>query len=154
METMENRNTVQLRIHHVFDIIRDIGAGREFTPHPYGHSYHLLADRLRREGDLQIRLIIENDEICRGCTHLSGGQCTDTISHRTDFSMKQDFNDYLDRRILSCLGIDAGLVLPFRELLSLGGRYLDQIEEIYRGNDRDNTLRRAENVRRGLEQLR
>ena len=37
---------MQLRPHHIIDIITGHGHGIEYEPHPYGHSQHIVAPKL------------------------------------------------------------------------------------------------------------
>lgn len=48
---------LELRIHHFFDTIRDLGAGKDLQPHPYGHSLHKVAALIRKDPQIKIRLV-------------------------------------------------------------------------------------------------
>lgn len=141
----------RIRIHHFFDIIRDHGKGKALSPHPYGHSYHMVAGRLLSGEIKQIRLVIENDAVCCNCSKLISGHCIDTIDHRTDFTSKEQFNDHLDARIMKTLGLEQGQIITTRELLDLSSLYLEQIEYLYEGNAPEHTRMRAIHVRRGID---
>ncbi len=139
----------RIRIHHFFDIIRDHGKGKLLKPHPYGHAYHTVGNRLISGEIDQIRLVIENDDICCDCSKLVSGHCIDTIHHRADFTSKEKFNDYLDSRIMKTLGLEGGQIISIEALLDLTCIYLDHIEDLYEGNDPEHTRTRAVNVTRG-----
>ncbi|WP_321372698.1 hypothetical protein [uncultured Draconibacterium sp.] len=98
---------MKIRIHHFFDIIRDFGSGKEITPHPHGHSYHRIAKLIDNDATIEMELLIASDAICEGCSHLVNGICDDIITHRTDFSGKEDFNNHLDVRIMEVCGLKA-----------------------------------------------
>ena len=42
-------NNMELRIHHIFDIIRDFGSNKTFEKHAFGHSYHFIAEKILKE---------------------------------------------------------------------------------------------------------
>ena len=84
---------------------------------------------------------------------LSGNRCTDLIGHREDFTSKEEFNNHLDRRIMGALSIKEGQTVSLEEILDLADRYLESIQEIYRGNDIPHTEARRVNVLKGVEKL-
>lgn len=139
-----------LRIHHFFDIIRDYGSGKLLEEHSYEHSYHLVGNEIFENRLTKIRLVIKNDDICEGCKYLSLGECTDTIHHRSDFKYKQEFNNYLDIKIMNCMGYKENQIVEIKEIIDNSQKYLDSIFEIYNGNDIHNTERRKQNVSSGI----
>lgn len=145
---------LELRIHHFIDIIRDFGAGVEIRPHPYGHSGHRVAESIRNDPGIRIRILMGTDDICAGCQHLSGRRCTDVITHRADFASKEAFNDHIDQRILGVCGIRTGEVHTVARLCRVIDEYLAHINWIYEGNDAAHTALRAQHVRKGLENYR
>ena len=140
----------RIRVHHFFDIIRDYGKGKVLSPHPYGHSYHTVGNRLISGKINEVRLFVENDDVCCSCSKLISGHCVDTIHHRVDFTSKERFNDYLDSRIMTTLGLEQGEIISIDTLLDLSCLYLEHIEELYEGNDPEHTRTRALNVKRGI----
>uniref|UniRef100_UPI003216DF0A hypothetical protein n=1 Tax=uncultured Draconibacterium sp. TaxID=1573823 RepID=UPI003216DF0A len=141
---------MKLRIHHFFDIIRDLGSGKEITPHPYGHAYHTVAEKILNEPGLEYKLVECSDAICSGCTHLVNGICDDVITHRSDFESKEAFNNHLDNRIMSVCGFLENKTYSPRLLCKLAQRYLDNIGYIYEGNDELHTKARKASVEKGL----
>ena len=123
----------ELRIHHFFDIIRDYGAGKTLCEHDYRHSYHLIGNEIYANRIDSIRLIVKNDDICRNCIMLRDGSCIDTITHRTDFTSKESFNNHLDKRIMERLGYTEGQVVPVTELIKNSYKYLYYIFSDLRG---------------------
>ena len=97
-----------------------------------------------------MKLIVDNDAVCCCCNKLSAGHCIDTIDHRTDFTSKEEFNNYLDAGIMKAMNLQENQIITLRELLSLSHLYLDNIETIYRGNDPEHTLARKGNVEKGI----
>ncbi|NQU51435.1 MAG: hypothetical protein HQ522_02740 [Bacteroidetes bacterium] len=141
---------MRLRIHHFFDIVRDFGSGKEISPHPHGNCYHTIAEEIRINSKLEFNLIVASDEICRGCSHLIDGVCDDVITHRTDFTGKEDFNNHLDKRIMEACGFEESKKYSPKLLCELAHKYLENIEYIYQGNDAAHTQKRKENVILGL----
>jgi hypothetical protein len=141
---------IELRIHHFFDIIRDYGSGKKIEEHPYGHSYHIIAKKLYENQLHIVKLVIENDDICEQCSKLQFNHCHDSINHRPDFSSKEIFNNYLDDRIMKCMGYESGQNVTVRKLINDSGKYLDKIDEIYSGNDLINTKLRKKNASIGI----
>ena len=141
----------ELRIHHFFDIIRDYGAGNTLKPHVYGHSYHLIGNEIYNNDLAELKLIVNNDDICENCSRLDGDHCVDTIDHRTDFSSKEKFNDWIDSRIMAAMGYSDGQLVSVKDIILNADKYLDNIFEIYEGNDVEHTEMRKKNVRKGIE---
>lgn len=142
---------MQLRIHHFFDIIRDFGKGKPIVPHPYFHSYHLVAEEIRNNPCLPIKLVLSCDAICKGCLQISDNHCLDTISHRRDFTLKEDFNNFIDLRIMEVCKLSCERIYTPLELCQSGEDYLKNAEYIYEGNDAAHTVQRKLLVNRGLD---
>lgn len=142
---------MELRIHHFFDIIRDFGSGKEIKPHSHGHSYHLVAEMIRKDPYLKIKLVVRNDHVCKACSYLKDDHCVDTIAHRSDFISKEAFNNHLDRRIMEACLLEEGHSLTIAELCEKASLYLGNFEWIYYGNDQQHTEIRKKNVILGLK---
>ncbi|MBF9014870.1 MULTISPECIES: DUF1284 domain-containing protein [unclassified Oceanispirochaeta] len=140
----------ELRIHHFFDMLRDYGAKKEINPHDYGHSYHLIAEKIYSNKLDKIRLVISNDDVCKDCSKSEDGHCIDTISHRTDFSLKEDFNNHIDHRIMEKMKLKENEIISYEELLEKAEFYINEMDWIYEGNDPDHTEKRRENVIKGV----
>ena len=140
-----------LRIHHFFDIIRDYGSVKLLQEHVYGHSYHLIGNEIFENRIKKIRLVIKNDDICERCKYLSFGECTDTIQHRSDFKCKEEFNNYLDTKIMNCMGYKEGQIVEINDIIDQSDKYLDSIFDIYAGNDIRHTEQRKQNVSSGIK---
>ena len=141
---------MKIRIHHFFDIIRDFGTGKEFTQHPYLHSYHIVAGEIDRNPNLDLEIVFEPDAVCTGCAYLKNTGCADSISHRKDFSQKDAFNNYLDYRIVEICKIQTSVKFSPKTLCQIAHKYINHIEFIYEGNDQNHTQMRKENLIKGL----
>lgn len=141
---------MKLRVHHFFDIIRDFGSGKEISPHPYGHSYHIIAEKIRNNPYVPVQLVIGCDDVCEGCNHKSNNQCTDTISHRKDFASKEEFNNHIDNRIMEVCKLNLQSFYTPIQLCNYTKTYINHAGYIYDGNDSDHTSQRIELVKRGL----
>ena len=142
---------MNLRIHHFYDIIRDFGIGKKIEAHSYGHSYHKIAEQIRADPNLKIKIVLENDSVCQGCKHSKDNHCTDKITHRQDLISKEDFNNRIDKRIMKICSIQEGDILTPIQLCQKAKRYIENIENIYQGNDPEHTQIRKQNVINGLK---
>jgi len=130
MQTMEQYD-MQLRPHHILDIISDHGLGNQYKPHPYGHSLHLVAPKLLADLDLKIKLVLQADDICQGCVHLlPDGKCDDVLAQLTPSPSKQAYNDVLDSRLFDDLSIAPGTVTRTRTFLEAVNDKVPGIEKI------------------------
>lgn len=122
---------MQLRPHHILDIISAYGKGIEYQPHPYGHSLHIVAPRLLSKLDQKIKLVLSADAICEGCKHLlPDGKCKDVLAQLTPSPSKQAYNDVLDSRIFDDLSLEPDTVTTTREYLETVNNKLPGIEKI------------------------
>ncbi len=122
---------MKLRPHHILDIISAFGKGVEYTPHPYGHSLHIVAPRLLSDLDLKIELVLGTDAICEGCKHLQGdGKCQDVLGQLTPSPSKQAYNDVLDCRLFDDLNIAPCTMISTRGYLEAVNKKLPGIEKI------------------------
>ena len=145
---------MELRIHHIFDIIRDIGKNKILEKHEYCHSYHIIANKILNKEFETIKIIVKNDDVCRGFVKLYDEKCIDIIDHRKVYLKKEEFNNFLDNKIIKVLKIKNGDTYTFKEILQLTEEYVKNIEYIYKGNDIIHTNERKKNVEKGLLKLR
>ncbi|MDD2382354.1 MAG: hypothetical protein WCY58_03020 [Mariniphaga sp.] len=141
---------MKIRIHHFFDMVRDFGSGKTFLPHPYQHAYHLVAKEIWSNPHVHLNLVVASDAVCFGCLHQKNSSCDDIITHRKDFTSKEAFNNYLDKRIMKVCGIQNSDAYTPEELCRFAGKYLENIFFIYEGNDEEHTRERKKNVMKGL----
>jgi hypothetical protein len=106
---MKNK-TINLRPHHVIDAFKYFGNGHVLPEaHSYKHAQHDIVHEISNNPTQKIRLICENDDICKKCKHLnSNNTCNDMLSQFTPPIPKQIYNDELDKRLFVMLGIRIG----------------------------------------------
>ena len=122
---------MQLRPHHIIDIITGHGKNIQYEPHPYGHSQYLVAPRLLSDLDLKIRLVIGADDICAGCTHLMDDRlCKDVLAQLKPAPSKQAYNDLLDSSLFDYFNLDPNCIISTREFLILVNDKIPGIEKI------------------------
>lgn len=144
---------MELRPHHVLDIVSAHGHDAEFKAHPYGHAVHSVAEALLNDPGLEIEFIVGADEICTPCVHLQAdGQCDDMLNNLDPPVSKQTYNDCLDRRLFEYLGLATGETMTFRQYLEIVSSKTPGLEEIcsHPGEDRS---RRLAGLVRGLRKL-
>ncbi|MFH1392741.1 MAG: DUF1284 domain-containing protein [bacterium] len=143
---------INLRIHHFFDIIRAFGKDEKMMPNPRGHSLHEIAELVRLDPDLKIKIVLDCDSTCKGCDYLENNHCKDRIDHRKDFISKEEFNNYIDKRIMEKCHIGENEVYVSQELCQDKAKlYLNNIDFIYAGNDDWHTELRREHFIKGLK---
>ena len=147
------RKMLKLRIHHVFDIIRDFGSNKKFEKHIYGHSYHIVANNIYEKKINKFKIVVSSDDICKNCIKLVNNKCIDSILHRKDFNKKEAFNNYLDNRIMEVLNLREYETMSLEELSKISNKYIDNIEYIYKGNDENHTQERKKNVVKGIKKI-
>ena len=122
---------MKLRPHHILDILRTYGHGKTFTPHPYGHALHTVAQTILSDLSREVELIIGADEICLPCRHLqANGICDDVLQQLEPPLSKQSYNDALDRRVFTYLGLKPGSVLSAQRFFEIVDEKTPGIETI------------------------
>lgn len=146
-------NAMKLRPHHVLDILTTYGHGGQFTPHPYGHAVHLVAATMLSGLDLEVRFVIDADEICVPCKHLlPNGKCADVLHQLSPPISKQKYNDELDSRLFEYLGLGASPVMTLREYLEIVNNHLPGLEKICT-HPKENQQERLKGLQEGLTKL-
>ena len=145
-------NTIpEIRIHHFFDILRDFGTGNEIKPDShFNNSYHSVAARIRKNPKEKFKIVVGADSVCAGCKFLKNGSCTDHIG-KPGFTSKNNYNDYLDRKILKVSGLKEGEMKSPAELCLYAQSYLSHMDKLYDLNDSMHTDWRKNQVMKGLE---
>ncbi len=145
---------IAIKPHHFVDIVTALGDGRtEFHPHPYGHAVHSVARELLANRDVDLRIELGADDICRPCHHNIDGLCDDTID--TSFrpqapKSKREYNLLIDQRWCERLGLRQDDQLTARELCLRIRHCADAIEDIYREIPSDRTAQRQAKLQRGI----
>ncbi len=145
--------TLELRPHHLLDIISDHGHGIRYQPHEYGHALHSVAEQVLGHLDQDVVFVIAADAICRPCQHLhADGQCDDVLRQLVEPVSKQSYNDDLDRRLWSYLGLDQGNRMTVRQFLLRVRQRVPGIETVcaHPGEERADRLA---GLQQGLERL-
>jgi len=144
---------ITLRPHHLIDIIRNIGLGRPMTPHPYGHSQHIVT-RMIVDGTVKaIRLAVTPDDVCKSCIHLTDdGQCDDVMPQPEYPLKKQTYNDNLDQRLVALLDLDECTTITPADFTRLIQSRFDDVIPVCLHPGEDIT-RRREGLKKGLKIL-
>ena len=144
---------MQLRPHHILDIISDHGKGIEYEPHPYGHAQHIVAPKLLSNLDLKIQLILGADDICEGCEHLlPDGKCKDVLAQLNPSPLKQAYNDVLDCQLFDSFSIEVNSIITTRKYLTIVNEKVPGIERICT-HPKENQDERLEGLKAGLIKL-
>jgi hypothetical protein len=119
---------LKLRPHHILDIVRNIGNERQVVPHEYGHLVHEITNIIQSNSNTECLLVVENDSICGPCRMLtSDNKCIDVLNQLEEPISKQVYNDDLDTRILSLLGIKQNTIITINEYLRVVGNNLNDV---------------------------
>lgn len=144
---------MELRPHHLLDIITDYGNGAEFEPHPYGHAVHTVAKAVLSDLDIKVKYVVGADEICKPCKYLGpDGICTDVLSQLDPPPSKQEYNDNLDNRLFSYLEFEPGTIKSVKEFLEMVNKKVPGIEKICTHPEQDMN-ERLEGLTQGLIKL-
>ena len=107
---------MNLRPHHLIDIITHYGNDVEFIPHPYGHAVHTVAAQVLSHLVVVVEFVLGADDICAPCQHLQpDGRCDDVLRQLAAPVPKQAYNDELDGRLFSFFGITPGVRMTVRQ---------------------------------------
>jgi hypothetical protein len=144
---------LQLRPHHLIDIIRNIGHNRPLVPHPYGHAQHLVTRKILEGSESWIRLVVGADDLCGPCIHLTGsGLCDDILPQLDKPVPKQTYNDELDHRLLTFLGLQEDSLISPADFFNLIESRFDELIPVCLHPKEDPAYRR-EGLRKGLAVL-
>ncbi len=139
------------------DIITQYGAGEPFEPHLYGHAVHTVAREILGDINVELKMELGADDICRPCIHNINGLCDDTIdiSDRPLAPVsKREWNLIIDKRWAPLLGAKQGDILTAAEMCRRIAGHLDDMPDIYREETAEKTARRRSNLEKGLSKLR
>jgi hypothetical protein len=145
---------LNLRPHHLIDIIRNIGQNRPVVAHPYGHAQHTITKAIIDGTEQEIRFVVDADDLCKPCIHLtSEGICKDVLPQLERKVWKQQYNDELDHRVLEHLGLQEGVVVTLNEFLKLIESKLTGLIPVCTHPKEDEGSRR-QGIEKGIEKLR
>ena len=146
---------ITIKPHHFVDIITSFGAGqRKFKAHPYGHAVHAVSEQILKDREIDLKMELGIDDICKPCMHNVGGVCNDKIdtSYRPSApSSKNDWNLLIDRRWCQRLGIEQGTQCKARQMCERIRAKMGDITDIYREIPAHMTEQRSANLVKGLE---
>ncbi len=146
-------DTLVLRPHHLVDILTSHGNDEKFEPHPYGHALHVVGPRVLADLKLPVKFVVAADDICRPCKHLrKDGTCEDVLSQLPEKPSKQEYNDNLDRRLMSYLKMQPGTRMTVRAFFELVNTKTPGIEKICTHPKEDQRTRLA-GLMNGLQKL-
>ena len=143
---------VTIRIHHFFDIIRDLRTGEKIPADTnYRHSYHSVANILRDSPGIKMKIVIGVDSVCNRCVHNSEGKCDDPLTTKKGFAMKHDYNWWLDNKILEICNFSEGQIVTPNEVCISAYNYLENIYCIYELDPEENINTRKKDFIDGLK---
>jgi len=149
---------IRIKPHHFLDIVRDFGAGVEFEPSPYGHAFHLVAEKVLADRHVMLELVLGIDRICEPCKNHVGGHCVDTTTTTGEVTSKEQWNLTIDTRLLEQLGLEEGTRIRADHLCRLARTRLfppgdvegAPIYDIWREAPRERTESRVADLLRGI----
>ena len=97
----------------------------------YKHSNHSVGNLLRDNPCVKMEIIVGLDSVCDGCIHNKDGVCDDPLTIKKGFTMKHDYNNHLDKRILEILQWSEGNKVTPKKICKSAYKYIDHIYQIY-----------------------
>lgn len=154
---MAMSEAIRIKPHHLVDIIGRAGeAVPVFRPHPYGHAFHTVAEKVLADPDISVRMELGADDVCAPCSHNIAGRCDDVIdtSYRPDAPPgKREWNLLIDRRWCELLGLRQGDVLTARLFALRLRERMGDLGDVYREIPADRTVQRQRMLELGLIRL-
>ena len=143
---------MKIRIHHFFDVIRDLRNGNKILADTnYRHSYHSIASTLIDSPDIKMKIVVGIDSVCDGCIHNMEGKCDDPLTIKKGFTMKHDYNNWLDKRILEKFNLSEGKIVTPVKLCKSAHKYIDNIYQIYELDPKEEIDARKKEFIEGLK---
>ena len=139
--------TITIKPHHLLDVFKLYGRGiYPFSPNTdYQHDFYLVGNLLLDGKVDGIFLTANFDDICKPCRYNNSGVCNDKLSIDS-FDNKNDYNRFIDKKLLLQLKLEENRIYKFNELLFLINEKLslELISGVWRYNGKaDNELRLA-----------
>jgi hypothetical protein len=144
---------INIKPHHLVDIVAAFGEGVPFEPHPYGHAVHIVAEKILGDINAEIKIELGADDICGPCIHNINGLCDDIID--TSFrplapKLKREWNLLIDNRWCRCLGLEQGDTLTGKEFCKRVEKCLSEIPNIYREIPPERNAKKKSSIQKGL----
>ncbi|MEG1568885.1 MAG: DUF1284 domain-containing protein [Oscillospiraceae bacterium] len=146
---------ITIKPHHFIDIIKLYGGGIEkFVPcEAFGHDFYKVANEIIGNLDVELKLTIYGDDICKPCNRYNGTECTDALSGIDGFCKKEAYNRELDTRVLTLLNLKTDESYTARQFLNQLYQYNDVIFLVWKEEKCENTDKRNALFRKGCEKL-
>jgi len=148
-------NPIKIKPHHFIDIITSFSADRlVLRPHDYQHDVHSISRAILENRDTLLEIDLGADDICKPCIHNINGVCDDVldVSNRPKVPpLKREWNLILDTRWCERLKIEPGTIISALEFCKLLEEGANNLLEIYKENERENTIRREAYLKEGLK---
>lgn len=152
---MNVTSTIKIKPHHFIDIITSFSADRVIlNPHYYNHNVHSISKIILENRNIKLEIELDADDICQPCIHNIGGMCDDIldISNRPKIPpLKKEWNLILDKRWCERLKIEQGEIISVLEFCKLLREGSNNLLDIYKENNRENTIEREINLKKGLK---
>ena len=145
---------IKIKPHHFVDIITSFSADRVILkPHHYNHSVHSISKKILENRSSILEIELDADDICQPCIHNIDGICDDilNISNRPKVPpLKREWNLILDKRWCKRLKIEQGEIISVLEFCKLLNEGSNNLVDIYKENNLENTIKRELNLKKGL----
>ena len=149
------KKSIKIKPHHFIDVITSFSEDKLLLkPHYYKHRVHSVTKEIIENRDLILEIELNADDICEPCIHNIKGICDDTldISNRPKVpSLKREWNLILDKRWCKRLKLEQGDKISVSDFCELLKDSSNNLLEIYKENDKENTAKREINLKIGLQ---
>ena len=146
---------IKIKPHHLIDIITSFSADSVILePHAYNHDVHSISRKILENNNTLLKIELGDDAICKPCIHNVHGICDDIldISNRPKVpSLKREWNLILDIRWCKRLHIKQGEIISVLKFCALLEEGSNNLLEIYKENNREHTMKREANLKKGLK---
>ena len=148
-------NTIRIKPHHFIDIITSFAVDKVLLePHPYGHNVYSVSKKILTDRNVVLEIELHDDDICSPCIHNINGICDDTIdtANRPQApTLKREWNLLIDNRWCERLKIKHGDKISALKFCELINENTNNILEIYKEVNKEHTVNRELNLRKGLK---
>ncbi len=122
---------IELRPHHLLDIVRSYEPGREVEPAASGNAVHEITRIVDKDLDAEVRFVLGADDICRPCRHLQpDGVCERVLDKLNPPVPMQEYNDRLDGILFCRLDMEVGETMTIRGFLEKTALHMPEAESL------------------------